>query len=181
MGAKEIGKRINICGTCGSGKTHLARELSHTLDLPHIELDQLLQRPNRTECSLAEFRDLTDKATGGASWIVDGNYDKLEDLVWGRTDTVIYLDYPLPFILCRLWLRTAKRVFTQTKLPGDNTESFRQQFLSRESILIWAMRSHAAKRQRLHNLLENPAYFDLTIIPLRSPGETRALIRKLKP
>lgn len=39
-------QRIVVIGSTGSGKTTLANQLAHTLNLPHIELDALHWEPN---------------------------------------------------------------------------------------------------------------------------------------
>ena len=49
-----------------------------------------------------------------------GNYRNLRDSTWGRADTVVWLDYPLPLIMGRLLRRTVRRIVTQEELWRGN-------------------------------------------------------------
>ena len=62
-----------------------------------------------TPAPLEVFRARVAAALSGDRWVVDGNYQVVRDLVWGRADTVIWLDYPLAVILPRLVRRTFQR------------------------------------------------------------------------
>jgi adenylate kinase family enzyme len=44
--SNDIGQRIVVAGTTGSGQTTTARQLSLLLGLPHIELDALFWGAN---------------------------------------------------------------------------------------------------------------------------------------
>jgi hypothetical protein len=87
-------RRVCVIGNSGSGKTTLAAALATRLDAPHLELDSVYHQAEWQPLPDDEFRARVDEFTGGDCWVVDGNYRKVRDLVWGRADTIVVLDLP---------------------------------------------------------------------------------------
>jgi adenylate kinase family enzyme len=166
------GRRIVVVGVTGSGKTTLAQQLAQRLGYPHVELDALHWDANWTMAPDDVFRDRIAQALGGLAWVTDGNYSKARDLTWGRADTIIWLDYPLVVNLWRLTRRNINRVFRRTELWNGNRETFASQFLSRDSLYLWALKKHGKNRREYPGLFAEAAYAHLTIIRLRSPRAT---------
>jgi adenylate kinase family enzyme len=164
-----IGQRIVVIGTTCTGKTTLAARLSHRLGVPHIELDALHWEPKWCEASLDVFRARVAQALTAESWIVDGNYGKVRDLVWGCAETIIWLDYPLPVILGRLAKRTLRRALTQEELWNGNHETLRGGFFSRDSLFVWALKTYQRGRRENPVLFASPEYRHLAVIRLSSP------------
>jgi adenylate kinase family enzyme len=133
---KKIGQRVVVIGTTGSGKTTLAEQLAQIMNVPHIELDALHWEPNWVEASIEVFHSRVEQVIQQPTWVLDGNYSKVRDLVWARADTVIWLDYSLLVIMSRLLKRTIHRTLFKETLWNDNRESLRSAFFSRDSILL---------------------------------------------
>jgi adenylate kinase family enzyme len=165
--------RIVVVGTTGSGKTTLARQLAQRLGVPHVELDALHWEPGWTEAPTAVFRQRVAEALKGNSWVVDGNYHTVRDIVWSQANLLVWLDYRLAVLLWRLWRRTIVRHITRKELWNGNRESFRTTFLSRESILLWQLQSYRRRRREYPQTFALPEYSHLRVVRLRSPGETR--------
>ncbi len=70
----------------------MAAALAQRLELTHIELDALAWGPSWTQTPDDELRAALVQAMSAASWVIDGNYSKIRDLVWASADTVL----PLP-------------------------------------------------------------------------------------
>ncbi len=162
-------RRIAIVGTTGSGKTTLARQVAQRCLLSHVELDALQWEPNWTPAEPQVFRDRVRLALSGDRWVVDGNYSAVRDIVWARADTVVFLDYPFRLVLRRLLKRTLRRSLYQEELWNGNRETFRQSFFSRDSILVWLLRTYSQKRKKYPILFQRPEYAHLAIVQLRSP------------
>ncbi len=171
--------RITVVGTSGSGKTTLARQLYQRLALTHIELDALHWLPGWQEAPLELLRSRVQGAVASGSWTIDGNYSKVRDLVLSRADTLIWLDYSLAMIMGRVVRRTLKRTLTREKLWGGNREGLRQAFLSRDSIIWWALTTYKRRRSDYLKMLASPAYAHLTILHFHSPRQTRRWLEKL--
>ena len=142
-----------VIGTTGSGKTALSSKLAGKLGVPHVELDALHWEPGWTEPSVEVFRSLVREAISGDAWVVDGNYSEVRDLVWGRADTVVWLDLPLRVIIRRLVPRSIKRVAFRERLWGTNTETLTS-LLGRDSIVLFALKSHRKQRRNYPRLLQ---------------------------
>jgi hypothetical protein len=138
-----------------------------------VELDALHWGPNWTEVENSIFRELTAQALSGDAWTTDGNYSAVRDIVWGRADTVVWLDYSLPVILGRVTWRTIRRSLTGEELWSGNRERFRNSFLSRESIIWWALRTYRRRRREYPMLFSQPQHAHLEIVRLRSPRAAR--------
>lgn len=165
-------RRINVKGTSGAGKTTFAADLARRLDLPWIELDALYHGPNWSEPTVEEFRARVRAAMDAApeGWVIDGNYDShLGDTVACAADTVVWLDLPFWLKMRRLWLRTAYRVRHAPELWNGNRETWRGAFLSRDSLFVYAIRTHIRHRRRW------PLQFgeDPRFVRLRSDAEVR--------
>lgn len=166
-------RRIAVVGSTGVGKTTLAREIARRAKRPHVELDALHWDANWTPAERSLFRERAEAAVRGDTWVTDGNYSAVRDIVWGRADTLVWLDYPLSIILRRLVQRTIRRVVSQEELWNGNRERLRDQ-LGRESLVFWALKTYEKRRREFLQALREPPYAHLTLVRLRSPQETDA-------
>lgn len=82
-------------------------------------------------------------------------------------------------VLWRALSRTTRRVITQEELFSGNREGFRQSFLSRNSIILWAITSHRRVRQEYRRILDGGDFPHLRVIELRGPAEAEALVASL--
>ncbi len=110
---------------------------------------------------------------------MDGNYGFVRDIVWARATAVIWLNYPLRVVLWRAWSRTTRRVLMREELFSGNRESFRRSFLSRESIILWAVSSHRRVRREYRRIIDDGTYPHLRIVELRGPAQADALLTSL--
>jgi adenylate kinase family enzyme len=165
-------RRIVVVGIGGSGKSTLATSLAALLRLPYVELDALHWEANWTPAGDATFRARTADALSTDGWVADGNYHRVRDIVWSRADTLIWLDYPLRVNLWRLTKRTVRRVFQREVLWNGNTERFREAFLSRDSLYVWAVKRYHSRRREYDALLAQSEYSHLRVMRLHSPAAT---------
>jgi adenylate kinase family enzyme len=177
----DVGSRISVVGTCGSGKTTVARALADRLGLIHVELDALSWGPKWTERPDDEFRAAVVAAASGDRWVIDGNYSKCRDLVWARADSVVWLDYSFPRVFWRLLRRTFRRALRREELWHGNRESLRRSFLSCDSILLWAIKTHRRRQRNYPAILARPEYRHLRVVRLRSPRAATAWLAGVSP
>ena len=161
--------RLVVVGVTGSGKTTFAHALAQRLNVPHVELDALFWEPGWREAPRDAFRERVAQALSGPAWVVDGNYSLARDIVWGRAETLIWLDYALPLILWRLTLRTWRRLVTRQELWNGNRERLREVLFSRDSLYVWALKSYPKHQREYPAVLNQPEYAHLDVVRLRSP------------
>lgn len=166
-------RRITVLGTPGAGKTTLAQQLAAALQYPFVELDALFWGPNWTPETPERFRDKVTRALAGECWTVGGNYSVARDIIWGRSDTLIWLDYPLPLTLWRLYRRTMKRILTREELWSGNRETWQGAFFDKDSLFLFAIKSHAKRRRDFPRELAQPEYAHLYTLRFRRPSETQ--------
>jgi adenylate kinase family enzyme len=168
--AGEVGSRFVVVGTTGTGKSTVAAALAETRGVPHVELDALHWEPEWVEAEddvfRARVRDALTAATRG--WVVDGNYlEKVEDVVWPAADTIVWLDLPFRIVITRLSRRTGRRLRTREELWSGNRER-PSSLVTRDSIILWAMRTHRSNRVRFGGRRRDPAYAHLEFVRLRT-------------
>ncbi len=172
MNFLESPQRISVVGTSGSGKTTLARQISQRLAIPHVELDYLHWEPNWVEVPNDVFQKKVSQALSGNTWVVDGNYSIVRDIVWGKADTIVWLDYSLPVIMSRIVRRTLQRVVKQQEVCNGNRETWKTTF-SRDSVVLWALQTYHKNRRQYALLLKKPEYAHLQVVHLRSPASAQ--------
>ncbi|MBD2165820.1 adenylate kinase [Calothrix membranacea FACHB-236] len=170
-------QRISIVGTTGSGKTTLAKQISLRRNIPHIELDYLHWEPNWVEVPNHVMRERVSQSLSGNSWVVDGNYSIVRDIVWGTADTVVWLDYSWWVVMSRILRRTMSRVVTKQEVCNGNRETWQTTF-SGDSIILWALKTYDKKRKEYPQLFTKSEYSHLRIVHLRSPAATENWLHK---
>jgi hypothetical protein len=165
-------ERINVVGTSCSGKTTLARRIAARLSLPHTELDALFWGPGWQPVPGEVFRSRVSDAVRGDRWVIDGGYSTIRSIIWGRADTVVWLDYPMPLVLSRWARRTVARIRSGDEFwPGTGNRESIGNALRRGGLLWWILRTHRGRRQRTsRDLVARP---HLRLVRLRSPAQAR--------
>ncbi len=167
-------RRIAIVGPTGSGKSTLARRIGRRVGCEHVELDALFHEAGWTPAETEAFRARVEARLSGPAWVVDGNYASVRDLTWGRADLLIWLDFPLPLVLWRLFWRVMRRSLRREMLWNGNAESLRTHFLTRESLFLWAVQSHRPRRRTYPAQL---AAHGPAVARIRSPREMERWLR----
>jgi adenylate kinase family enzyme len=177
-GKARLPARITVVGVSGSGKTFYASKLAQKLGIPHIELDALHWEPNWQPAPLEVFRQRVIEATCAPAWTLDGNYSKVRDIVWGRAQLVVWLDYPLATIMSRVLRRTFSRILFQKELWNGNRETL-QGLFHRDNIILWAFQTYFRRRKLYPQLFASSEYAHLAVVRLYSPKRANDWLQEL--
>ena len=163
--------RVAVVGTTGSGKTTLAADLARRLDTAHVELDALHWEPEWTPAPTDVFKRRAATALASDRWVVDGNYSYLRPDILPCADSVVWLRLPYRVGMWRTFRRTVARAWDKRPICGENYESWRQAFFSRDSILLWVHKRRDGSRTLVRDLREMD--HSATVIELHSAREQR--------
>lgn len=174
-------KKINVVGTSGSGKSTFSRQLAQKLNLPCTEMDALFWQPDWGEASDEQLFCALRQVVAQPGWVLDGNYTRTMPIKWAAADTVVWLDYSFARTLKQALGRALQRSWSGQELwPGTgNRETFRKSFLSRDSVLLWTVKTYRANRRKYQKLFADPAYSHIRFIRLASPTEAQRFIERL--
>ena len=175
----EIGKRINVVGSTGMGKTTLAAQLGKLLGIEHVELDDLFWEENWAQPSDDVFLPRVEKALRGVSWVIDGNYTRAREIVWKDVQTVIFLDYPIRVAIWRIIIRSIRRIVSKEKIWGKNYESFRGAFFSKNSLIIWLLSTYEQRRKKYYEMFDADENKRINFIVLKSPKDTNDWLERI--
>jgi adenylate kinase family enzyme len=171
-------RRVSLVGVPGSGKTTVGRKLATSLGVPFVELDSIFHQPDWHELSREDFRERVTDAVAAPGWVVDGNYSSVRDLVWDRTDTVVWLDLPRRLVMRRIILRTVRRAVTRQRLWNGNREPLTNFYRldPERNIIRWAWVRYAVYVKRYDAAMRDPAYDHLRFVRLRTTAEVDAFL-----
>jgi len=170
-----------IIGTSGSGKTTLAKKLSLVLNSNHIELDSYYHGPNWEQATADVFVQKVSKVINDLdSWIIDGNFQVVRELIWPKANLIIWLDYPFYIVFIRLFKRTIKRFVTKEVLWNDNTEDFFKQLFTKKSVLFWAIKTHWKNGKEFQNILIDETEYANKFIRIKRPIKIKDLVSLIK-
>ncbi len=166
----DIVRRVSVVGTTGSGKSTLARRLAAILGVPYLELDGVNHQPGWEPLPREEFRRIVATRVAADGWVIDGNYSAVRPLVWGRADTVVWLDLPKAVVMRQVTWRTLRRVAGRQQLWNGNRERWANllSWNPEESVISWAWHKHAEDRARYSAAANDPANAHLRFVRLAS-------------
>jgi adenylate kinase family enzyme len=170
--------RVSVVGNSGSGKSTLAAALADHLDVPWIELDSIYHQPGWVPLPAPDFRARVEALAAGDAWVIDGNYTAVRDLIWGRADTVVWLDLSRPLVMSRVVNRTLRRAVRRQELWNGNREPLSNWLTldPERSIIMWSWTQHAKYRVRYEAAMADPAWAHLSFVRLRSPVAVKAFL-----
>lgn len=173
-------RRISVIGSSsGAGKTSFGRRLAAQLGLRFIELDALHWGPAWTPLDADTFRGRVEPELGTDGWVIDGNYGKLGELIYERADTVVWLDVPLRVALWRIVRRTLRRIRRGEALWSGNRETVRKAFFSRDSLVLYALRTYRRRRRRWEAKFAPGRYPHLNVLRFRSNADAEQWLATL--
>jgi adenylate kinase family enzyme len=130
----NIGKRIIVIGSPGSGKTTFSRKLAEITGIPLIHLDKEFWNYGWVETPRDEWVKKQENLILEDEWIADGNYGATMDMRIKKADTVIC--FQLSRIVCIL--SYFKRVITNiNKVRPDMPEGCPEKFDFQFMKYIW--------------------------------------------
>ena len=168
------------------GKTTLARALAVDLDLPYIELDAIYWLPGWGERTPDDFREQVQVAldSNEDGWVVDGNYGgHLEGMIAKQAETVVYVNMPWMLMFWRIFWRSVARARDGKIVCGENVETWRKAFFSRESLLWFLIKNRRGitgrRPDRLRAWAEGARFIELgSRKTLNRFYEDRGLVRE---
>ncbi len=175
-------KRFNVVGTSGSGKTTFSEKLAKILAIPYIQMDAIFWGPNWSEPNDDEFFPKVQCALNQEAWVLDGNYTRTIPIKWANIDCVICLDYSLFRTVRQVVGRAVSRSISGQELweGTGNRETFRNSFMSKDSIIWYSIQSHAKVRQRITSFMADPQYDEIRFVRLISPKAAQRFLESLR-
>ena len=161
-----------VAGCAGSGKSTLARRLAARTSLPLVERDAL------GVLGSGEYRAAIARLAGEPKWILDGAPYYADDVIYPAADTVIFLDYPRPVVMCRV-LRRTLTIELLRRPSGAHRPQGLAAWRDSEHAVRWAWTSHHDRHQEGLALTEREDLAGSAIIRFTRPAAARSWLRRL--
>ena len=113
-------------------------------------------------------------------WVVDGNYNMVRDIVWQRATTLAWLNLSVPVVFWRALSRIVNRRFGRRTLFSGNKESIRQAFFSRDSMILWVIKTFHEHRRSTRQVFDGDGFPGLHRVELRNQGDADRFLASLK-
>lgn len=84
--------KILVIGSCGAGKSTVAKTISSKLGIPLIGLDQYYWKPGWKKPSSKEWRAKVSQLVKKKAWVMDGNYLNTFDIRFPASDAIVIVD-----------------------------------------------------------------------------------------
>lgn len=166
--------RISIIGQTASGKSTLARKISEKLNIPHLHIDRYWFEygGGKLKCNdkegIEKVRALlkvkVEDFIKQESWVSDGWYSKVQPIIAGCADEVIFLDIPLYRRLFNHLKRIIKNDRHKELTKWDDIKYFieiiRRNFSSKKSKMKQFSSEYASKIKILRNYKDVKKYLD---------------------
>jgi adenylate kinase family enzyme len=173
-----LGRRLMIHGATGSGKTTLSRQLGELLGIHVVELDAIRHDGGWDATPWEMFRErlARELAAHPEGWVTEGNYSRVADISLATAETILWLHPPQRVSFARVLRRTLYRVRSGKPFYKEDgpIETFRQSFLSRQSILLWSLTQHRHTEQSIRTRLDGP--HNARVYELRTQADIQAVI-----
>ena len=116
--------------------------------------------------------------------MIDGNYTSkgVNDLVWDRADTVVWLDVPRSEAMRNVVSRTVRRAATREELWNGNVEPWSNFFdpRPRKNIVTWTWSRFYPTREKYEARTRDPRWAHLDVIRLKSGAEAERFVGSLR-
>ena len=172
-------KRTIVFGSTGVGKTTMVKHIAEEFDLPVIDVDSLRREAGRSNSPEETFVRLTTESVKGDTWVIDGSYTSVQDIVWPRADAIVWLDFSFWVFLSRLIKRSLYRMFIRKKsekpIKGRN-----QPARERAWTYLRAIFTGTQRRERYFATIYGSKNAHLHIIRLASPEEVQRWLDLIK-
>jgi len=146
----DIGKRVMVMGSSGSGKSTMAKRLGELTGLPVVHMDTIWWKPGWVSRPRDEVYAMHATAIAEPEWVFDGNYSSTHEERLARADTVIFLDFNRFVCLFRVIKRWLKHYGKQRP---DITEGCPEKI---DLPFLWFVFTHfPRKRKQLLSWLAN--------------------------
>ena len=162
----------------GIGQVHRRRPTRRTAGASYRpNWTPINHQPDWTPLPVDEFRRQVSAIDRGESWVIDGNYSAVRDIVWARADTVVWLDLPRWLVMKRVTTRTLGRVVRRRELWNGNRERWRNIFTldKDESVILWSWTQHGKYHDRYEAARRDPANAHLRFVQLPIAPRDRRL------
>ena len=144
-------KRIMIIGSCGAGKSTLAKKIHDITQLPLIHLDKEYWQPGWVEPAPELWQQKNKELIQREQWIIDGNYGSSMTERIQRADTIVDLHVPSWKALYRV-LKRVRRYKGQARpdMAADCQERINLAFLHYVLMFNLSRKPQNLKRLQAH-------------------------------
>jgi hypothetical protein len=171
-----------VIGATGSGKTALSRHISEAWGLPLFELDRVFWDAGTQGAQDIQFIESVSALAQQDAWVLDGHYRSVRELIWRRSEMIVWLNYPLWIVGFRLARRfLQKRLSTRDQQKSGKDAAPSALSGPAEHSATWRVRMGRlartiGERKEYGQLLGAPEYQGIEVVELRSAREGEALI-----
>lgn len=175
----SLGKKIWVVGGPGAGKTTISKALSNRFSYAHLELDSFVWEENWKRSDDNIIQDRVQAALYKDSWVADGHYDPVTDMILESCDSIIFLDVDITTRFWRVLSRSISYCFMRKELWNGNKESWGRLF-SQNSMPVYVFKSasrEAQKNQEIYGVCMKKGKYAFRVSQKK---EIQVILKKLR-